>query len=130
MSSPDPVRPMRTVNGNVTSVSDAPSSPTLSIGDIYYVLFRHKWKIIICSFLGLVAGAAAYKLLPPPYQSEAKLFIRYVMESRTPGPASNDARVTSTDPRGETVLTSELEIITSMDLAGEVVDKIGADKIL
>jgi len=106
----------------------AAASPILTLGDIYYVLFRHKWKIVICSLIGLSGAAALYKLQPPPYQSEAKLFIRYVMENRATAPG-NDSRVTSTDPRGDTILNSELEIITSVDLAGEVVDRIGADKI-
>lgn len=107
-----------------------PPATGLEISDIYFILFRHKWKIIICSLLGVAAALAFYKLQPPPYQSEAKLFIRYVMDSRAAGPAGDDARVKSIDSHGETIISSELEIMTSLDLAGQVVDAIGPEKII
>jgi polysaccharide biosynthesis transport protein len=103
----------------------------LSIGDIYYTLFRHKWKIILCSLTGFALAFAGYKLSPPPYQSEAKLFIRYVItEGKTGGPGRDDTITKSPDQRGETIIKSELEVLMSMDLAEDVVRTLGADKIL
>ena len=55
----------------------------MTLGDIYYVLFRHKWKILLCTLTGLLAAVGVYKFFPQPYQSEAKLFIRYVTEGKT-----------------------------------------------
>jgi uncharacterized protein involved in exopolysaccharide biosynthesis/Mrp family chromosome partitioning ATPase len=104
------------------------SAPTFN--DILYVLFRHKWRILICASLGLLAAAGMYFLNPPPYQSEAMLFIRYVLESSTPGMPGNDSKAVSPDQRGETIINTEVEILGSMDIANQVADAIGADKIL
>jgi polysaccharide biosynthesis transport protein len=119
----------------------APSSPKtperrqppppvgISLDRVYYVLFRHKWKIILCFLLGVV-GAVLYPLLqPPPYKSEAKLFIRYVMDSSALNPGM-DSKMKLLDERGENILTSEAEILGSLDLAEQVVKDIGAQKIL
>ena len=37
--------------------------------DIYYVLFRHKWLIIILAVLGVAASLAVYSLWQFPYTS-------------------------------------------------------------
>ena len=102
----------------------------MTLGDIYYVLFRHKWKIILCSTAGMLAAVALYLVKPPPYQSEAKLFIRYVLESKSPSPTGDRAKMISPDERGDNIINSEIEILTSLDLAQHVVDTIGPDKIL
>jgi len=110
----------------------SPPAPSLQLGDIYYTLFRHKWKIILCSLTGFGAAFAIYKLMPPPYQSEARLFIRYVItEPKTAlGPGRDDSVTKSPDQRGETIISSEVEIITSLDLTNQVVKNVGAEKIL
>ena len=54
----------------------APHAPGLALGDIYYALFRHKWKILLCTATGLLVAAGIYRFYPPPAASEAKLFIR------------------------------------------------------
>jgi polysaccharide biosynthesis transport protein len=50
----------------------------MNVGDIYYVVFRHKWKIILLSLAGIAAATAVYFHNPPPYQSQAELLIQYV----------------------------------------------------
>src|SRR6266850_4395146 len=59
----------------------AESSGSMTLGDVYFVVFRHKWKIILFALAGLVAAATFYFLNPPLYQSEAELFIRYITDS-------------------------------------------------
>ncbi|HEU5080712.1 MAG TPA: prefoldin subunit [Opitutaceae bacterium] len=106
-------------------------SPAIALGDIYYILFRHKWKIAICSILGLAVGAIVYKKSPPPFHSEAKLYIRYVVaDGKKPGPQREDVSTKSPDQGGETIMDSEQEILTSMDLARQVAETIGPEKIL
>jgi uncharacterized protein involved in exopolysaccharide biosynthesis/Mrp family chromosome partitioning ATPase len=102
----------------------------MTLGDIYYVLFRHKWKIILCSVAGLVAAVTLYVLNPPPYQSEAELFIRYVLESRSPNPTVDGPKMISPDDQGQTIINSEIEILRSLDSAQHVADAIGPEKIL
>ena len=97
----------------------------LSQADVYYILFRNKWKIVFCSLLGLAAAIGYYIESPRMFKSEAKLFVRYVTESRSPVRADENSSVRSPDPYGITILNSELEIITSLDLVGKVVDAVG-----
>jgi hypothetical protein len=58
-----------------------------------------------------------------PYQSDAKLYIRYVLESKSPGQVGvNDSKLKSPDERGENIINSEVEILTSFDLAQQITD--------
>jgi uncharacterized protein involved in exopolysaccharide biosynthesis/Mrp family chromosome partitioning ATPase len=109
----------------------AAPSRSITVGDIYYLLFRHKWKIVICMLAGLVAAGLVYKTMKPPFRSVAKLFIRFVIsEGKAMGPNQSDATAKSPDQRGETIMTGEREIITSGDLAYRVAEAVGPEKIL
>src|SRR5665213_1194355 len=110
----------------------SPHGPSFELGDIYYTLFRHKGKILFCWVLGLAAAFAFYKLKPAPYMSEAKLFIKYVVtEGNGTGLGHDDSMVrTAIDQQGDAIIRSELEILTSMDLIQEVVQNVGAERIL
>jgi uncharacterized protein involved in exopolysaccharide biosynthesis/Mrp family chromosome partitioning ATPase len=100
----------------------------LNLADIYFVLFRQK-RIIICSFvLGIIAVAALFVLKPAQYESEAKLLIRFVMDE-TFSTAQNDVSMRSPE-RGDTIMDTEIEILTSPDLAQQVVKDVGASNIL
>ena len=101
-----------------------------SLGDIYFILFRHKWKILFCSAAGIFAALAFYLMNPPPYESEAKLFIRYVLDSRSLNPSANNSHMTSPDELGASIINSEMEILTSFDLFKQVAVNVGPEKIL
>jgi polysaccharide biosynthesis transport protein len=102
----------------------------MSLGDIYFVVFRHKWKILALTAIGLIAGGIYYFTKQPPYQSEAKLFIRYVSDSRNFNPEDKNSRVTSVIDPAQSVMKSEMEILTTFDLFKEVATNVGPDKIL
>jgi uncharacterized protein involved in exopolysaccharide biosynthesis/Mrp family chromosome partitioning ATPase len=105
-------------------------APGLSLADIYYILFRHKWKILGLSAAGVIAAALVYFLQPPIYSSEVKLFIRYVLEARLPSGIGGDPQIKTPDPGGANIINSEIEIIKSLDLATQVVEAIGAERII
>jgi uncharacterized protein involved in exopolysaccharide biosynthesis/Mrp family chromosome partitioning ATPase len=109
---------------------DSEPSPMISLGDIYFVIFRHKWKILILSVLGIVAGTAYYLLNPPPFQSEAELLVRYVLDSRSPNPTSSNTRETSPAEIGQSIINDEIKILTSFDIAEQVATNIGPERIL
>jgi uncharacterized protein involved in exopolysaccharide biosynthesis/Mrp family chromosome partitioning ATPase len=115
---------------NIQEREQEPQGPGMTLGDIYYVLFRHKWKILIFSLAGIVAAGIIYLKSPSVYQSEAKLLIRYILDSKSVGPINNDSQIQTPDSRGETIINSEMEILTSLDLAGKVADAVGPEKIL
>jgi uncharacterized protein involved in exopolysaccharide biosynthesis/Mrp family chromosome partitioning ATPase len=102
----------------------------ISLGDIYYVIFRHKWKIIFTSLMGLVAAAAIYHFRPPPYQSQAELLIKYVSESSQTALGDDNQKVLVPDSQGEGIINSEIQILTSLDVAEEAATNIGAANIL
>jgi uncharacterized protein involved in exopolysaccharide biosynthesis/Mrp family chromosome partitioning ATPase len=104
--------------------------PGISLGDIYFVLFRHKRKIIFLAAAGVIVAAAYYFLNPPQFQSEAKLFIRYVVDARSPNSATSSNQQISPAELGESIINSEIQILTSFDIAEEVATNIGPEKIL
>ena len=104
--------------------------PGLTIGDIYYMLFRHKWKIIVFPILGILGAVLYYRANPPLYESETKILIRYVLENKGLTPEANDAQVKSPDWRGDNIINAELEILTSYDIAVLVAEAVGPERIL
>jgi len=102
----------------------------ITLADVYFVVFRHKWKIVVLTAIGLVAAAVYFFMKQPPFQSEAKLFIRYVSDSRTLNPSENNSRVTSLIDIGQSVMNSEMEILSTFDLAAQVATNLGPEKIL
>jgi polysaccharide biosynthesis transport protein len=103
--------------------------PGVAVGDILYVIFRHKWKILVISALGVIGALAIPFVKHVPYESEARLYVRYVMETRAPSQVS-DTGIKSVEPRAGSMLITELETMTSFDLAQEVADAVGPDRIL
>lgn len=104
--------------------------PAISLGLIYFVLFKHKWKILILALLGLGGAVGAKFLIHPPYTSSARLLIRYVEESR-PTIGEDGTRTVSPGGRGsESILKTEIDILTSYDLAIEVATTLGPQVIL
>ena len=117
---------MNTVDNKQTAVQ----SLGISLGDIYYVLFRQKLKIVLFSALGVLAATGFYWAKPPLYQSEAKLFILYVVTTTVPKLAGPEANVKTPDERGENIMNSEVEILTSLDLVKDTARAYGPEKIL
>jgi len=101
----------------------------IRLEDILYVLFRRKWMILAFSMAGLVAAGALFMTMKPLYQSEAKLLLRYVQENRSATTVDKDSQIKSPDNAGEHIINSEKEILNSMDLALQVADIVGPEKI-
>ncbi|HEX9045462.1 MAG TPA: Wzz/FepE/Etk N-terminal domain-containing protein, partial [Verrucomicrobiae bacterium] len=107
---------------------EAPSG--FSLGDIYFVVFRHKWKIFMLTLLGLAAAGTYFFLDQPLFQSQAKIFIRYISDSHALNPSDNNTRVTSLIDMNQNVVNSEMEILTSYDLAAKVATNFGPEKVM
>src|SRR5579871_1565422 len=107
-----------------------PHAPGLTLRDIYYILFRHKWKILTLSALGFIAAFALPRFSAKVYQSEAELLIRYVSETQAPiHPGETDpGSVKSPDYDGGNILSTEMQILQSLDLAQEVATNLGPEK--
>jgi uncharacterized protein involved in exopolysaccharide biosynthesis/Mrp family chromosome partitioning ATPase len=107
-----------------------PPSPGITVGDVLYIVFRHKWLIIVLALVSIIAAITVRMFWPLPYQSEAELLIKYVKDTKPPELNTPGTQVSSADARGENIINSEIAILTSMDLAKEVVQQMGASNIL
>lgn len=101
----------------------------LNLGDIYHVLFRHKWKIIAVWTLGLIVAAALYVMWPVPYSSEAALFVRYVKDNRDINSTGPDNNVVGTTSTADSVMNAEIEMLQSLDVAKEAAEILGPEII-
>jgi len=107
-----------------------PHDSNLNRNDILFALFKHKKKIIVCSVAGLVAAVGVYLLYPPVYESQAKLLVRYLVERSSVDAIDNPGSAGGVTRTAENVLGSEVEILTSWDLAVQVADAIGPKRLL
>ncbi len=103
----------------------------LTPSDIYFIIFRHKAKILLFILLGLVSGATVYKQWPETFISSAQPLVRYVTEKRDVVDSEQDTRVTSAGGRGsEYILQTEIAILNSLDLAEDVAKSVGPEMLV
>ena len=53
----------------------------IEITDVYFILFRRKWLILGGILLGALAAAGLWKVRQPLYESDAKLMVKYVLDT-------------------------------------------------
>lgn len=95
------------------------------VHDVLYIVFKHKWKILLLSFIGFsVAGVMIYRSLrDPSYASAAKLMVRYVVDRASIDPEANTQMMSGG-------MMAEVEILASRDTAIEVARAVGPEKLL
>src|ERR1700694_1342277 len=102
----------------------------LNKNDILFALFKHKGKIILCTIAGLIGAVAVYFFYPPDYESQAKLLVRYLIERSAVDTIDNATSSGGLTGRGENILGSEVEILTSWDLAVQTAEAVGVKRLL
>jgi uncharacterized protein involved in exopolysaccharide biosynthesis/Mrp family chromosome partitioning ATPase len=102
----------------------------MKLGDILFALFKRKRTIIVCAVVGIIAAAAVYFLYPPSYESEAKLLVRYVTERSAVDPIEAEKAAAASNNEADRVIGAEMEILTSWDLAMQVAQAIGPQRLL
>jgi polysaccharide biosynthesis transport protein len=103
---------------------------SLNRNDIFIALFKHKKKIVLAAAVGLIAAAAVYFRYPPIYESQAKLLVRYLVERSTVDAIDNPNGASLMGRGGDNVLGSEVEILSSWDLAVQTADAVGVKRLL
>ena len=102
----------------------------LNLGDIYHVLFRHKWKIIIVWIFGGISAGVLFLKWPVPYSSEAILAVRYVVDKKDYVITENTApNMISTSPGADTAIRLETETLLSLDVAREAAEMLGPEAV-
>ena len=102
----------------------------MKLGDILFALFKRKKTIIVCTVVGIIAAAAVYFLYPPYYESQAKLLVRYVTERSAVDPIDAEKAAAASNQEADRVMGAEMEILTSWDLAMQVAQAIGPQRLL
>lgn len=104
-----------------------PGHDALNIKDALFAVFKHKRLILVCGLIGIVAAVIFYLFYPPLYESQAKLLVRYVVERSAVDPMDGNA---ATSRPFDNVMGSEVEILTSWDLAVQVAEAIGPKRLV
>jgi len=101
-----------------------------SLRDLYYVFFRHKWKMILF-FLATMAMMAVHVFYAANiYRSEAKLLVRVGRESVALDPTATTGPIIAIGRSLENEINTELGILKSQELAEKVVDAMGPEVFL
>src|SRR5262245_46580790 len=94
----------------------------LDLATIYHVLFRHKRKIALSLGLGVIGVLVTFAVMKLQYKSEAKILVRYVVDTKLVAPAVGaDTLVKSPDRGGENIINSEAETLRSWDVVNKAV---------
>ena len=104
--------------------------PGAKLGDIFFALFKRKRTIMVFAAIGIIAAAAVYFLYPPSYESQAKLLVRYVLERSGVDPGEAEKASSGANTEADRVIGAEIEILTSWDLAVQVAQAIGPQRVL
>ena len=92
------------------------------------MLFKHKWKIVLLTALAAAAAANVYFRSKLIYESEAKLMVRYVVDRSAIDSLDSQPKTPGTFG-GDSITNAEMEILTSWDLAEQVADAIGVERL-
>jgi uncharacterized protein involved in exopolysaccharide biosynthesis/Mrp family chromosome partitioning ATPase len=105
-----------------------PSKPGFNVDDAYYLIFRRKWLLLGSTTLGVIAAIIIWFVRPPRYESKAQLMVRYVADLKVNPDDVQSIR--QMDIGADATIISEVQIMRSLDVAIEVADLIGPEKIL
>ena len=103
--------------------------PSIDSGEVMFLLMKHRWKLIVCTLAGLAAAAILYVSHTPPYESQAKRLVRYGL-ARSPIDTVENQASGSVSRSNDSVIASEREILQSWDLAFEVAQTIGTERLV
>jgi polysaccharide biosynthesis transport protein len=103
----------------------------MSLGDIYFILFRHKWMILLFAFAGIMGAILLlFVVKPPQYQSDAYLSISYIVQGKSLNPPGDEQNTKSLNEHSDSIINTELAILHSLDLAQQVVQAVTPETIL
>ncbi|MDB6021698.1 MAG: Lipopolysaccharide biosynthesis protein, partial [Pedosphaera sp.] len=100
------------------------------MSDIYYVLFRHKWKISVLSICGLIGAGVIFFTRPTLYISSAEILIKAIHENNSVVINNPEAQTQQVASGPDGLIYSEMAILGSFDLALRVATNVGPETIL
>lgn len=117
-----PVSPPLPDEHDMTLYGEAEDS-SVNIRAYLGTIWRGKWVIVICIAVALVMGLLAISQLKPSYKTSAKV----LFETQKTNVANLDEVVVGADFSRDT-LENEVQILSSTNLIGRVVDELGLNR--
>lgn len=102
----------------------------ITLLDLLQSVVRYRNRAAIAAGALLVSIAAVVMLLPKRYDSDAKLLVRLGKSSVGLDPTATTGQIISIQESRESEINSVLDMLDSRGLAEDVVDKVGAERIL
>lgn len=103
---------------------------TTTTRDIFGLLFRHKFKVVLCFALSVSAALAIIFFYPRKYKSESKLLVRLGRETVTLDPTATTGQIIPVAVSRETEVNSVLEMLRSRIMIEKLVDQLGPEEAL
>jgi polysaccharide biosynthesis transport protein len=120
-------RPENAVQPRPAIAPEAAPPSAFNTKDAIFAIFKHKWLVLSCALLGIIAAVLFYRFYPPLYESQAKLLVRYVVDRSAVDSVDNTSVNSSRD---SSAIAAEAEIVSSWDLAVKVAEVIGPQRLL
>lgn len=106
-------------------------SQAIDAQDLWEVIFRHKWKLVLFPLAVLCAGAAVILFVPRSYQSESKILLRVGRETVGIDPTVTTGKTVALHQNNrDTDVRSAIDLLQSRGLAELIVDHVGVDYVL
>jgi uncharacterized protein involved in exopolysaccharide biosynthesis len=102
----------------------------LKLRDVCHALIRFRGILVALSGLGLAGALLAFFIASPVYESEAKLMVRRAPENKATPAATDKSQAKAAARDSAARLNAEIEILTSLDLAREVVEELRPESLL
>ncbi|MCK5346036.1 MAG: hypothetical protein KAR20_21645, partial [Candidatus Heimdallarchaeota archaeon] len=99
-----------------------------TLRDFYFIIFRHKKKILGFFFFVVIAAFLYVRSIPDIYVSDAQLLVKVGRESMEMIPTADQSRAVSVS-RGPSVST-EIEILTNPEIFEELLNAIGIEAFI
>jgi polysaccharide biosynthesis transport protein len=110
-----------------------PEPSKITLSNILFAIFKRKRTILTFTICGIIAAAGVYFFYPTAYESDARLLVRYVLERSGYDPVdamSGQGGKTGTGINLDGVIAAEVSILTSWDLAVQVAEALGPNRVL
>jgi uncharacterized protein involved in exopolysaccharide biosynthesis/Mrp family chromosome partitioning ATPase len=110
-----------------------PEPSKINLTNILFAIFKWKRTILAFTLAGIVIAAAVFFFLPVPYESDARLLVRYVLERSGYDPVDAVSGQSSRGGSGisyDGVIAAEVSILTSWDLSVQVAEALGPNRVL
>ncbi len=111
------------VESEMVPYQEPQASTGITLRDVLYVLFRHKWKMFLFFIVVFSGGTFAVLLMPDVYESRSQVLVKTGRNPLTKDPMINA-------PTADTTVRNEMAIMNSRILAERVVEEVGIEFIL